>query len=70
LFSFALSLSPSRCFFFKKIGARSTQADPTDSHSWLALALVEARRGRTPDARAVFEQGTQACPASVHLWQV
>jgi len=46
------------------------QADPTDSHSWLALALVESRRGCKSEARAIFEKGTHNCPDSVHLWQV
>jgi len=46
------------------------QADPSDSHSWLALALVESRRGCKSEARAIFEKGTHNCPESVHLWQV
>lgn len=57
--------------------------DPTDAHTHLALARLEAKRGTdsstsssTPNsrggscrARAAFERGTQYCPDSVHLWQ-
>jgi tetratricopeptide (TPR) repeat protein len=46
---------------------RILQIDPADAHSHLALARLQARRGR--DARDAFEMGTRACPNSVHLWQ-
>ena len=58
--------------------------DPTDAHTHLALARLEAKRGTDSSshisrggtsssgscrARAAFERGTQYCPDSVHLWQ-
>ena len=43
------------------------ELDPHDSHSFLALAKLQARRGG--DARSVFRRGTTACPTSIHLWQ-
>lgn len=47
------------------------QYDPTDAHTHLALARLEAKR-RNDDptyARSAFQQGTNLCPDSVHLWQ-
>jgi tetratricopeptide (TPR) repeat protein len=47
------------------------QYDPTDAHTHLALARLEAKR-RCDDpnsARSAFERGTKCCPTSVHLWQ-
>lgn len=47
------------------------QYDPTDAHTHLALARLEAKR-RTDDpgsARSAFERGIHFCPTSVHLWQ-
>lgn len=43
--------------------------DPKDSHSHLALALLEARRHHGLKAHAAFSRGTTECPTSVHLWQ-
>lgn len=47
--------------------------DPKDSHSYLALAKLEARRNRNDasidKASQIFSDGTKACPKSVHLWQ-
>jgi tetratricopeptide (TPR) repeat protein len=57
------------------------EQDPTDAHSHLALARLEARREQTSawqqsskslvesNARRAFQQGTIHCPSSVHLWQ-
>lgn len=49
------------------------QDDPTDAHSHLALARLEARREHfnSPDskARSAFERGTRDCPNNVHLLQ-
>lgn len=44
-----------------------TNLDPSDAHSHLALARLQARRGL--DASPIFEAGTKACPESVHLLQ-
>jgi len=45
--------------------------DSNDAHTHLAWARLEARRApKSPDrAKTAFEQGTTACPSSVHLWQ-
>mmetsp|Transcript_3469 Transcript_3469/g.6504 ORF Transcript_3469/g.6504 Transcript_3469/m.6504 type:complete len:786 (+) Transcript_3469:135-2492(+) len=45
--------------------------DPRDAHSWLALARLEARRGYKflPNARLLFEAGTQCCPENVRILQ-
>lgn len=46
------------------------QLEPTDAHSHLALARLEARRSPgTSKAVKAFETGTTVCPNSVHLWQ-
>ena len=45
------------------------QHDPTDAHTHLALARLEAKRDHSLRAREAFQQGTQHCPNSVHLWQ-
>lgn len=51
--------------------------DPSDSHTHLALARLEAKRahastkqnGGSDIARNAFENGSQQCPNSVHIWQ-
>lgn len=43
--------------------------DASDSHSWLALARLEARGGDAGSARALFRDGVARCPGSVHLLQ-
>lgn len=55
--------------------------DPTDAHTHLALARLEAKReqrqvsshanGKTVKAvaRTAFENGVSKCPKSVHIWQ-
>lgn len=44
--------------------------DPKDSHSYLALARLQARRfPNSTSASIAFQNGTIACPNSVHLWQ-
>jgi tetratricopeptide (TPR) repeat protein len=44
--------------------------DPRDSHSYLALARLQARRfPNSTSATIAFHNGTSACPNSVHLWQ-
>ncbi len=44
--------------------------DPRDSHSYLALARLQARRfPNSTSATIAFRNGTAACPNSVHLWQ-
>lgn len=44
--------------------------DPSDSHSHLALARLEARRDPFSSAAvAAFAKGTATCPTSIHLWQ-
>ena len=49
--------------------------DPSDAHSHLGLARLQARRemhaseNDNSDARKSFERGTTSCPKSVHLWQ-
>jgi tetratricopeptide (TPR) repeat protein len=55
------------------------QHDPTDAHTHLALARLEAKREerhvtgvdkkKKVAARAAFEAGINKCPNSVHLWQ-
>ena len=45
------------------------ELDPTDSHSYLALAKLQARRNHWSEATQAFERGTRACPQSIHLWQ-
>ena len=45
--------------------------DPTDAHTHLALAQLEAKKHRDKDparARSAFQRGTYYCPNSVHLW--
>jgi tetratricopeptide (TPR) repeat protein len=48
--------------------------DPTDAHSYLALARLEARRqrkggGSGNQVSEIFSNGTRSCPDSIHLWQ-
>ena len=44
--------------------------DPTDAHSHLALARLQARRAPDTDkALEAFVNGTKYCPDSIHLWQ-
>ena len=45
--------------------------DPSDAHSHLALAKLEARRyPNAPDrACTAFQRGLEACPNSVHILQ-
>jgi Tfp pilus assembly protein PilF len=48
--------------------------DPTDAHTHLGLARLEAKREQSHNAanntaRAAFEAGTHHCPESVHIWQ-
>eukprot|EP00547_Thalassionema_nitzschioides_P003192 CAMPEP_0194214360 /NCGR_PEP_ID=MMETSP0156-20130528/15510_1 /TAXON_ID=33649 /ORGANISM="Thalassionema nitzschioides, Strain L26-B" /LENGTH=845 /DNA_ID=CAMNT_0038942593 /DNA_START=229 /DNA_END=2766 /DNA_ORIENTATION=- len=51
--------------------------DPSDSHTHLALARLEAKRehastkknGGGHAARNAFQDGSQKCPNSVHIWQ-
>lgn len=53
---------------YRKILSR----DPTDSHTHLALARLEAKREQRHQlgtARKAFENGTHHCPKSVHIWQ-
>ena len=45
------------------------ERDPHDSYSYLALARLYARRGQHAQAQETFQQGTTACPKSIHLWQ-
>ena len=47
------------------------ERNPSDSHSYLALARLEARRNPNSEvqARLTFERGFKACPSSVHLLQ-
>jgi len=58
---------------FRKILCR----DPSDSHTHLALARLEAKREQASTkqnggggiARTAFEEGSRKCPNSVHIWQ-
>ena len=43
------------------------EIDQADSHSWLALARLEARAGDAALARQLFVRGRRACPGNVHL---
>jgi len=45
------------------------QRDAQDSHSYLALAKLQARRRQVQQAHDTFRRGTTACPNSIHLWQ-
>jgi len=46
---------------------RCLELNPFDSHSWLALARLEAKLGNVVRAREVFEQSTLRCPNNVHI---
>lgn len=43
------------------------EIDQADSHSWLALARLEAGAGDVRLARQLFVRGRRACPGNVHL---
>ena len=46
---------------------RCLELNPFDSHSWLALARLEAKLGNVDRAREVFSQSVARCPNNVHI---
>ncbi len=52
-----------------KILRNCVSLDPTDSHSWLLLGRTLARHGNPETARKAFDEGSRACPDSVHILQ-
>lgn len=51
----------------QKLLVRCLELNPFDSHSWLALARLEAKLGNYERAREIFSQSVAQCPSSVHL---
>ena len=51
----------------QKLLVRCLELNPKDSHSWLALARLEAKLGNYERAREIFSQSQAQCPNSVHL---
>lgn len=48
---------------------RCLELNPYDSHSWLALARLEAKWGNIERSREIFSQGIVKCPNNIHLLQ-
>ncbi len=46
---------------------RCLELNPYDSHSWLALARLEAKLGNIDKARELFTQSMIRCPNNVHI---
>lgn len=46
---------------------RCLELNPYDSHSWLALAQLEAKLGNIERARDVFQQSVVRCPNNVYI---
>ena len=46
---------------------RCLELNPYDSHSWLALAQLEAKLGNIDRARDVFQQSVVRCPNNVYI---
>lgn len=46
---------------------RCLELNPFDSHSWLALARLEAKLGNIDRAREVFSESITRCPNNVHI---
>mmetsp|Transcript_14148 Transcript_14148/g.23536 ORF Transcript_14148/g.23536 Transcript_14148/m.23536 type:complete len:1046 (-) Transcript_14148:183-3320(-) len=51
----------------KKLLERCLELNPYDSHSWLALARLEAKVGNIENARSLFQKGDQKCPDNIHI---
>lgn len=51
----------------QKLLVRCLELNPFDSHSWLALARLEAKLGNYERAREIFAQSLTKCPNNVHL---
>jgi tetratricopeptide (TPR) repeat protein len=51
----------------QKLLVRCLELNPFDSHSWLALARLEAKLGNYERAREIFAQSLAKCPNNVHL---
>eukprot|EP01036_Dinobryon_divergens_P030333 gene30333-39562_t len=51
----------------RKLLIRCIELNPYDSHSWLALARLEARVGNADMARKVFTDSNEKCPRNIHL---
>ena len=51
----------------QKLLVRCLELNPYDSHSWLALARLEAKVGNIARARDVFAEGVKRCPNNVHI---
>jgi hypothetical protein len=47
---------------------RCLELNPCDSHSWLALAQLEAKLGNIERARDVFSQSVMRCPNNVYVF--
>ena len=50
-----------------KLLVRCLELNPYDSHSWLALARLEAKLGYIDKARKAFQDGVTRCPTNVHI---
>jgi len=51
----------------QKLLVRCLELNPFDSHSWLALARLEAKLGNYERAREIFSHSIARCPNNVHL---
>jgi len=51
----------------QKLLMRCLELNPYDSHSWLALARLEAKLGNIDKARELFTQSMIRCPNNVHI---
>lgn len=53
----------------RRLLARCIELSPMDSHSWLALARLEAKWGNIDRARELFTESVQHFPTNVHILQ-